>query len=83
MGIVLFVIPKVVYRIYVKMKQPGPEGKFQGKGRVIKWRPAYQIYARAAPKPPGARLCNRRMSQSGESPNDVFSRDFSDWVVIC
>src|SRR5712672_2527027 len=39
------------------------------------------MYARASPKPPGARLCDRRASQSrGDEPS--IGDDFSNSVVI-
>jgi hypothetical protein len=81
MGFVLIVeiLGRLLY-VKVKVKEPRPRVKF--KKEMTYGNDACQIYARAAPKPSGARLCSRRASQLGESSDGNISRDFSDSVVI-
>ena len=66
------------------VEQPWPEGTFVKKrGRVsLPKKNGYQMYARALPKPPGARDCSRRASQSRKSWGWGISHDFSDGGVI-
>jgi hypothetical protein len=84
MGVMLFVgiLGGLFYvKVGVNMKEPGPGIKFKKRGEKRCGDDACQIYARAPPKPPGARLCKRRASQSSECESSDGC-DFSETVII-
>jgi hypothetical protein len=85
MGLRFILIFGYFQGVHVNVEKLRPEGKFRGiRGYAITFREKnrHQMYARVLPKPPGARDCDRRASQSRKSRDWEIRLNFSDNGVI-